>query len=356
MTHINAVNDGSAWTAARVGGKQAFCFDLKPHHIDCLRQAASQLRDREVATEQACRDDFSLGVLGEELHALAEDLHRGRGLLVVRGFPIDDVELRVLETMFWCFGIQFGDPVSQSVMGDRLGHVIDVTDKDPNARAYRNNRELTLHTDLGDVVSFMCVRKALTGGESWFASALAVHDEMLSEQPELLARLYRGFRWFRSGEHAEGSRPVTPQRVPVLSSRDGWVSCRYVRDYIIEAGVHESGEPLNDEDMAALDCFDDIAHREDVAVRFTLEPGEAVFINNLTVLHARTSFKSHPDPDKKRLLLRLWMSSEDARPSVPELQIFEGAGEQGIPPQPGRTPSYAGRSKPQRMPSSADHG
>ncbi|MBL6759598.1 MAG: hypothetical protein O2986_10360 [Actinomycetota bacterium] len=38
-------------------------------------------------------------------------------------------------------------------MGERLGHVINMTDIDPNARAYRRNDELTPHTDPADVLT-----------------------------------------------------------------------------------------------------------------------------------------------------------------------------------------------------------
>ena len=353
MTGMRLVESPGVWTGASSGGKEGFCFDLTEQHLDILDEVLKRLREKQPETQNIGPNDIDLGPMQAEIRTIANDLHRGRGLVVVRGLPVHRYSVSDFERIFWCFGTQFGSPVSQSVLGDRLGHVIDVTDKDPHARAYRNNRELTLHTDLGDVVSFCCVRKARKGGESWFASALAVHNRMLQAHPKRLERLYRGYRWFRSGEHAEDSEPLTPHRVPVLSECDGWVSCRYVRDYILEAGVHETGEPLADEDLAALDCFDDISHGEGFPVKFTLEPGEAVFINNLTVLHARTKFESHPDADNKRLLLRLWMTSHEARPTLPTLKIFDGVGEQGIPPQAGRAPSYAGRSGAQSMPASA---
>jgi len=353
---FRAIDGRGVWTGASLGAKQALCFDLTKAHLDALADALGQVQKRGLETEQIAKADFVLNPIADDLRTLNEDIKRGRGLVVVRGFPVDQYSPQELETLFWCFGIQFGVPVSQSVLGDRLGQVIDVTDVDPNARAYRNNRELTLHTDLGDTVSFLCVRKAESGGVSWFSSALAVHNEILSTRPDLLALLYRGYRWFRSGENADDSQPVTPWRVPVLSEKDGWVSCRYVRDYILEGGVHETGEPLSDDEIEALDYFDDISHRDGFPIKFTLEPGEAVFINNLTVLHARTKFRSHSDADKKRLLLRLWMKSGDARPSAPELQIFDGQDEQGIPAQAGRTPSYAGKTEGQLMPASAhDH-
>ena len=121
------------------------------------------------------------------------------------------------------------------------------------------------------------------------------------------------------------------------------MSCRYVRSYITEAAERE-GEPLSGLEVEALDCFEEIAHRDGVPISFVLEPGEAVLINNLTVMHARTAFRSDEHPERKRLLLRLWMMAHESRPQRPELKIFDGEGEHGIPPQAGRTPSYVSAS------------
>ncbi|MFT5113438.1 MAG: hypothetical protein ACI8P9_002769 [Parasphingorhabdus sp.] len=49
--------------------------------------------------------------------------------------------------------------------------------------------------------------------------------------------------------------------------------------------------------------------------------------------------------DEKRLLLRLWTKMQNGRPTVPELKIFDGENEHGIPQQSGRTPSFARRTQ-----------
>jgi hypothetical protein len=210
-----------------------------------------------------------------------------------------------------------------------------------------------LHTDFSDIVSFLCVRRALRGGESWFASALRVHNEILATRPDLLDVLYRGFAWHRYGEEGAGASPLTPWRVPIFSECEQRVSCRYIRDYIVEATAHASGAPFGPLEEEALDYFDEVAHRPGMPLVFTLEAGEAVFVNNFTVLHARTAFEDGPDPARKRLLLRLWMTVPGGRPVVPEIQIYDSGREGGVPAQPGRTPSYARRTAHELMPDSA---
>jgi len=41
-----------------------------------------------------------------------------------------------------------------------------------------------------------------------------------------------------------------------------------------------------------------------------LEPGDMQFISNCTIVHARTGFEDWPEPERRRHLLRLWLSLE----------------------------------------------
>ena len=168
-------------------------------------------------------------------------------------------------------------------MGDLLGYVMDVSGTEAHVRPYRARNELRLHADFADVAVLLCVRGAKSGGISRVVSTLAVHNEMLAHRPELLATLYRGFRWHRLGEQAEGEDRITHHRVPHFSRCGGLVSCRYSRAYIME-GAHESGRPLSARELAALDYFDAIAYRVDMRFEFTLAPGEALFMNSFTTL------------------------------------------------------------------------
>ena len=332
------IDHPSAWTGASVRGKEAFAFDLGPRHLGAFERAIESVRAWGIDLDDVGRGDFPLDAIAEDVAAVKRALDHGHGIVVVRGFPVGEWAPEDVELMYWGFGCHLGTAASQSVMGDRLGYVTDVSDVDPNARAYRSRRELSLHNDFGNYHGMLSLSVARRGGESRFASSLAVHNAMLAEAPQHLPRLYRGWPLYRLGEEAEGELPYTPHRVPVYSVCEGWLSCRYMRGFI-EAGATLRGHPLGEPDVAALDGLDEIAHRDEVMVEFLLEPGEAVFYNNLIVMHARAAFENGPSADTRRRLLRLWLYAEDARPVVPEIEVFDSP---GIPPQPGRSPSGEG--------------
>jgi hypothetical protein len=58
------------------------------------------------------------------------------------------------------------------------------------------------------------------------------------------------------------------------------------------------------------------------------------FINNYTILHARTAFDDFAEEDRRRHLLRLWLEVPQMRPVHPYIRSG------GIEAVPGRTPSY----------------
>jgi alpha-ketoglutarate-dependent taurine dioxygenase len=42
------------------------------------------------------------------------------------------------------------------------------------------------------------------------------------------------------------------------------------------------------------------------------EPGDIQFLNNSTILHARTAYEDFEEPERKRHLLRLWLTADNA--------------------------------------------
>ncbi|MCP4387453.1 MAG: TauD/TfdA family dioxygenase, partial [Gammaproteobacteria bacterium] len=151
--------------------------------------------------------------------------------------------------------------------------------------------------------------------------------------------LMEGFHYHRFGEEAPGQSPVTEEKIPVFSFRDDYLSINYLRSYI-EMAAEEMKTPLSPQQLKALDLVDEIALGDEFALKFVTEPGEAVFFNNLTVLHNRSAFEDFDVPAQKRHLMRLWLvAHEPRRPVIDSLRIYEG---RGIDKQDGRSTYFDG--------------
>jgi alpha-ketoglutarate-dependent taurine dioxygenase len=286
-----------------------------------MAAVVAEARRRGLTAETAVDDIYVWPGVNRRMQQVLAELRDGRGLVLLSGLPVDRFSKDELQLIFCGLGRAMGSPVAQSAKGDRLGQIRDMTHVDPTARAYQNRNELNPHTDHTEVVALMCLRDAREGGETPLANSLAIHNEILATRPDLMERLYRGYRYHRRGEEQEGQEPITPHRVPVFS-RCGWaVSCRLIRPYI-EAAAAELGTPLDEQDVAALDMVQQLARDPRFRLRLRLQPGSAVFFNNYTTLHERTPFSDWDEEDRKRHLVRMWLVPEDLRPVVPEIELY----------------------------------
>lgn len=324
-TFLQPVTHPAAWRGADFSSIDELSFVLEPRHLSALDRALKSVRARSLELNSVEKEDFDLTEIAEDIEQLKSEILHGRGIVIIRGFPVNDYSLEDIEILYWGLGTHLGTGESQSNMGDRVGHVRDVSGKDPNERAYRNSVGILAHTDLTDIVGMLSIRKAKQGGLSTYTSALAIHNHILATRPELLTPLYRGFRYHRFGEQAPGEPVVTPYEVPVLSHKDGFVSARYVPEYVTMA-AEELGEPLPDFDLQALKYFNELAMSPELRLEVMMEPGDLSFINNYTVLHTRDAFYDGDKPHEKRLLLRLWLSAEYKRPVVDNLEMFSRRG------------------------------
>ena len=64
---------------------------------------------------------------------------------------------------------------------------------------------LDYHTDGSDLVGLLCLRTARTGGLSCVANAVAIHNQLVRESPDLAAALYEPMPYDARGEQAEGA-------------------------------------------------------------------------------------------------------------------------------------------------------
>jgi hypothetical protein len=335
---LTLIEHPGAWRARDLG-KADFSLQLEARHLEALDRALQAAKQKTDDAEQITRDDFRLDEIEDDIRRWREQVMFQSGIIIFKGFPVDSYSKQEMGMIHFGLGTHFGNAMSQSVMGDRLGHVVNVGGKDPKERAYRNSTELDMHTDACDIVAMMCLQKAKSGGYSGYVSALSIYNEILRRAPELMPLLMEGFHYHRFGEEAPGQSPVTEEKIPLFSFRDDFLSVNYLRSYI-EMAAEEMKAPLSRQQLEALDLFDEIALDDGFALKFVTEPGEAVFFNNLTVLHNRTAFEDSDLPEQKRHLMRLWLvAHEPRRPVIDSLRLYEG---RGIEKQEGKSTYFDG--------------
>lgn len=262
------------------------------------------------------RDQFPLDRLRESLKRVFDLVNRECGVALLRGLPRERYTPEECELIYWGIGCHLGTAVSQSPRGDMIGYVRDegLSMGDPNARGYKTAGGLQFHCDQlpTDILGLFCVNDARRGGESHIVSALAIHNAIREERPDLLPRLYEHINVDWRGDEPEGQPPW--YRVPMFSAADGRITSRFTNKFFVRSTTRH-GEDLapTAEQWAALEFAHEVAERPEMRLTMTFQPGDMQFINNHTTLHGRSTFEDWAEPDRKRLLLRLWLAVDDAR-------------------------------------------
>jgi hypothetical protein len=271
------------------------------------------------SVETLTRADFPLPLLAPMLAEASRELEDGRGFVLLRGLPVDDVSPEVLAAMYWGIGTHLGTAIAQNARGDLIGHVRDegLTLDNPLARGYQTRAAQSLHVDRCDVVGLLCRRKARSGGTSRVVSSMRIYNEMLARTPHLIEVLSRPFAIDMRGEERPGEPPVYYR--PVFSECDGRLSCgcnyTYIRD-----GQKKIGQPLTAIEIEALDTFYAIA--EEHVLSMDLEPGDLQFVNNYVLLHDRSGYDDYEEPDRKRHMVRLWLNVPNRRALAPDFGTY----------------------------------
>jgi Taurine catabolism dioxygenase TauD, TfdA family len=74
---------------------------------------------------------------------------------------------------------------------------------------------------------------------------------------------------------------------------------------------------LTPEDIEALDMLAELAGDPELRLNMKFMAGDIQFLHNHTILHARSAYEDWPEVERKRHLLRLWLSPPGARPLPP---------------------------------------
>ncbi len=275
-----------------------------------LENAVKAAKRTGKPTGALTKNDFVLHTLHSKFDRWRKELSDGRGFHVITGVPVDRWGQADTELFFWCFGLHLGIPGAQNPEGDLLGHVRDTgaSAKDPNVRHYRTAANIAFHCDAADVVGLLCLHKAKRGGMSRIVSSVSVYNEVLRRRPDLVDRLYRPFLLDTHGEGGVRYIPIAPCRFA-----DDKLRTFYHSDYFRTVSENTGAPPLTNDEHALLDLYDEIAGSPDFHLDMDLQPGDIQLQSNHTQLHARTDYEDHPEPDRKRHLLRLWISLPSPR-------------------------------------------
>jgi len=321
--------DPAVWYRADWEQCDDWIIELTEKEIRELKNAVSLSQAVPIVEMSAC--SFTLPSLASRIRKLRNELIHGRGFGVLRGLPVYEWDRESLARAYYGIGCHLGVPVSQNAQGHLLGHVCDLglDPMDPVNRVYQTNYRQLFHTDSTDIVGLLCLQPARSGGQSSICSSSTIYHEIAERRPDLLKVLCQRFHIDRKGEIPQGEDET--YEMAVFYPDEERVTCIYARDFIDAAQRHSHVAPLTTEQVDALNLMDELAASGDLRLDIDFLPGDIQFLHNHQILHARTSYEDWPEPERRRHLLRLWLSTADGRSLPADFEARYGKIEQGQP-------------------------
>lgn len=330
------------WTGEELGGNERWVHDLDATQAAAIEAGIAAFSATDLPWQEASAQRLPLDGLESLIARIRDELEDGSGLFRLRGVPVERFSLDQLKAFYLAFGDHVGQPVSQSLSGERLMHIEDkgarardfgVIEAGSSGEDFKSSRSramstggLRFHTDRCDVVALLCVNQARKGGHSRIASIPAVHNAMLERRPDLLDELFTPYARSRFGEEASDASDY--YMLPVFAIHHDKFTSHYSRTYIEAAQSNPDVPRLRTTQDAALDLLADIA--TELSYEMSLQPGDIQLLNNHVVYHARDPFEDDATNGRQRLLLRLWMAMPNSRALPSSYEVLFGRTDAGV--------------------------
>ena len=311
------VQGPAAWLGSELRKTDEWIYRLSEAEIAELDGALASAKALELTLTEVSTENFRLPTLSRAIQGWENDLHHGRGFVLVRGFPAERYTEEENSIVYWGIGQHLGIPVSQNADGDLLGHVRDTGDdpEDPAVRLYKTRKRQDFHTDGSDIIGLLCLHNSKSGGESQIVSSVSVFNEVVKRRPDLVPLMFEPFYWDAHEQQRAGEKPYWV--FPICRSADGTLRTFFVAWYIRNAQRHADVPRLSPQQHELIEVIEEIANDPAFHLDMDFEVGDMQFLKNSVILHARGEYEDWDDPEMKRHLLRLWLAAHDIADSDP---------------------------------------
>jgi hypothetical protein len=323
---MQPVVDPAGWSASALADVESWSYRIDSSDADELAAGIVSSKRAGIALVDIERKNFPLNRFGTILADVRRELLDGRGIVMLRGFPVDRFSREEQAIAFLGLGAHLGERIPQNKQGHILGHVKDLGGDyaAPLTRGYTTHAEMRFHADASDYVGLLCLRESKSGGASRVASSVTVYNRMLEQRPDLVQALCEDLYRSHTGEVNPGEPGWFKQ--PIFSFTQGYFSATGAGAAIDKAQSLPGVPPYTPAQKEAVEFYRRTV--DECAVDIDFQQGDIQFLNNFVMLHTRREYEDWPEARRKRHLLRLWLTDPNGRP-IPKEQR-EGRSGRGV--------------------------
>jgi hypothetical protein len=311
QTIDHLVEGTKAWVRADIRRDDWF-LPLTPECLAELHAIVVELRAQPCPAEQIDPARFAMPACRKFMRGVRAVLDEGVRFAVVDRLPMDEISDEEAKALYWILSSLLARPVQQKLTGTMIYDVHDTGKKatpGSGVRPDQTNMEQFFHNDNAynttqpEIVALLCARPAKSGGVSHVMSFYSLHNALLRKHKDAIPRLYQPFWFDRQKEYLPGE----PAAISApMFTYDGRLKVR-MSVHQASGGYALMNEPLDEAAMASFDTLKRVFADEALSVDFVMKRGQIQYVNNLETGHRRTAFEDFAEPEKKRLMIRLWL-------------------------------------------------
>ncbi|TCP29886.1 TauD/TfdA family dioxygenase [Sphingomonas sp. BK235] len=322
---LEEIHTEAAWRGDVLSKGDGWIYQLSAEELAELEELGTRFVEADPDLRFVQKEEYPLTACAEAVLEWGRDVDSGRGFVLVRGLRTHLYSDALSAAIYYILGLHMGDPIRQNEKGDLIDSVYATSDKtmdDPTAKSSKVRDGLVYHSDSSDIVALMCLRPAKEGGASCLVSGAQIYNEILRRRPDLAPLLLEPYHW--DWRRQDVRAPADTYTSPIIDLTDGVFSMYAGSLYILTAQDYPGVPKLTDAQIEVLKLFDEIAYEPGMAIEMDFRPGDIQWLSNYAALHARTGFDDYPEPQRRRHLLRLWLSRQGDRP------VIDGFGKNGV--------------------------
>ena len=315
-----------AWSPEELRQDSSWVHHLSPQAIEELELALAHAKDSGKSWLQMTSHDFPLnGAAKDAIDRAFDATQKDYGMCLLKGFPVQRWSVEDARLAYWGIGLNVGVARTQNQASQVMNDVRDEggSYKVKNGRGYNTNAGLDFHVDSCDVVALLCLQTAKSGGTSMVTSSIAVVNEIKRVRPDLIPVMQQPFYYSYQGANDPKQPPF--YKCPILGDDPEFFSLRANRKNVTAAQRDFPEVPrLTAEQIELLDLLDVLLPDPRFCYSMQLERGDMQLLNNYVVIHSRTNFEDHAEQERKRHLLRLWLSLPQGQRLPPLWKAYFG--------------------------------
>ncbi|KAK1473559.1 TfdA family Taurine catabolism dioxygenase TauD [Colletotrichum abscissum] len=293
-----------AWDGSSFANRPELYTDvLTEVDLEEIKDAIKFFKKQGLPRGSIDRTSFPLSPgLSQRVQGISDILNDDRGFHVVRGIDPS----------------QFSDEDHVLLFAGLSAHVA-------------SNRAGYIHA--GAIVALFTESNSQLGGEQYLSSFWRVYNALALEAPQVIQALASNWHWEKPDRKDPNlGNLIYPQRA-IIGHIDGRVQINYGRSFVAgheKYPLSAQAPHLTDFQISALDLLSKMAEKH--AFQLDTQPGDLLFVNNLSIMHARGAFRDGPECNPRHVM-RLWLQDQGSWPVAPTLKYKEEVGKWNVAPE-----------------------